>query len=66
MVARAVTLPEKMSKKSMTVKVVDTSTESVMLNRLRYGAGDLMALLRPPMQKSMVMRMTMSMNTFRR
>ncbi len=65
-VARAVMLPEKTSRKSMIVSVMDTPREPVLLKRLRYGAGESMASLRSPMQKSIVMSMMIPMNTFRR
>lgn len=65
-VASAVTLPENTSNKSMIVSVMDTPTEPVLLKRLRYGAGELMASLRSPMQKSIVIKMTMPINTLRR
>lgn len=50
----------------MTVSVMATPTEPVLLKRLRYGAGELMASLRSPMQESIVMRITIPMNTLRR
>ena len=65
-VASAVILPENTSKKRMIVSVMATPTEPVLLKRFRYGAGELMASLRSPMQKSIVMSITMPMNTFRR
>lgn len=66
MVASAVTLPENISRKRMTVSVMATPTEPVLLKRLRYGAGELMASSRSPMQKSIVMRIMIPMNTLRR
>ena len=65
-VASAVTLPENTSKKSMTVSVVATPREPVLLKRFRYGAGESMASLRSPMQKSIVMSMVMPIVTLRR
>lgn len=65
-VASAVILPENTSKKSMTVSVMATPTKPVLLKRLGYGAGELMASLRSPIQKSIVMKITMPMNTLRR
>ena len=50
----------------MTVSVMATPTEPVLLKKIRYGAGELMAWLRSPMQKSIVMRIRMPMNTLRR
>lgn len=65
-VASEVMLPENISKKSMMVSVVATPTEPVLLKRLKYGAGELMASLRSPMQKSIVMRMMSPMNALSR
>lgn len=64
-VAKAVTLPEKTSKKSMTVRDMATPTEPMLLNRLRYDAGELIASLRSPMQKSIFIRITTLVNTLR-
>lgn len=65
-VASAVILPENMSKNRMTVSVMDTPTELVLLKRFRYGAVELMASLRSPMQNSIVMSIMMPMNTLSR
>ena len=65
-VASAVTLLEKISRNSMTVSVMVTPTEPVLLMRLRYGAGELMASLRSPIQNSIVIRMVIPMNTLMR
>ena len=65
-VASAVILPENMSKNRMTVSVMDTPTEPVLLKRFRYGAVELMASLRSPMQNSIVMSIMMPMNTLSR
>lgn len=62
-VASAVMFPEKIRKKRRIERKSATPVEPVLVNRLRYGAGDSKTASSGPMQKSMVISMRTPMKT---
>ena len=64
-VARAVMLPEKIRRKRMTLSSIATLVLPVFSKSTWYGALELRALLRSPMQKSMVISIPMPRMTLR-
>jgi hypothetical protein len=65
-VASAVMLPEKTRRKTMIFRSNATPVLPVLLKSTWYGALELRAVLRSPIQKSMVMSMMMPNKTLRR
>ena len=65
-VARAVMFPEKIRRKSTMLSSNATPVLPVLSKSTRYGALELRALSRSPMQKSMVINMTIPSPTLKR
>jgi hypothetical protein len=65
-VTKAVTLPEKMRMNRTTESSSATGVDPVLVNKMRYGASESMAVSRSPMQKSIVMSIIVPMKALTR